>query len=398
MTKRAVAWIADPLLPKWTVVSALPPRFAPAIVSFGAPSRPPDHRPSLPFGRGRPEHHGRSRGHARARPSRVRYRTTSKPAPLPAVSVIIPTYGGRAEYLLAAIDSVLAQTRPPAEIVVVDDGSPDDTAGHVAPLVRAGRVRYVRRENGGLAAARNTGAAAARGEFLLFLDDDDLLVPTALEVLGDALAARPDDAFAYGSWVRFDGAPPPVPEDRQPPEVADRNAFLMFNRIGTAGMVLMRRAAYDAVGGFNAALKKVEDWDMWLRLLSRYQALNVGRPVLLYRLHANNMSGDVARMYQASLGVARAHLAALPPHRRVVIRRFTYEQLWSHHAPLLADVVAHAAREHDWRRALRSAWVWGLAWAAGTAARVGLRAHLARRGRWRLPPNDPVFAVDPRYR
>ena len=318
----------------------------------------------------------------------------SAPDPSSPVSVVIPTYG-RAEYLLAAIDSVLAQTRPPGEIIVVDDGSPDDTGARVAPLVEAGRVRYVRRENGGLAAARNTGAAHARGEFLLFLDDDDLLVPTALEVMADALAARPDYAFVYGSWVRFAGAAAPAPDDGQPPEVADRNAFLMFNRIGTAGTVLMRRAAFEAVGGFDASLKKVEDWDMWLRMLARYPALNVGRPVLYYRLHANNMSGDIARMYQASLGVARSHLAALPPDRRVVIRRFTYEQLHSHHAPLLAEIVVHAARARQWRRALRSAWVWAFAWVAGTAARVALRAHLVRRGLWRLPPTDPALAIAP---
>jgi glycosyltransferase involved in cell wall biosynthesis len=293
---------------------------------------------------------------------------------------------------------VLAQTRPPGEIIVVDDGSPDDTGARVAPLVRAGRVRYVRRENGGLAAARNTGAEHARGEFLLFLDDDDLLVPTALEVMADALAARPDYAFVYGRWVRFTGETPPTPDDQQPPEVADRNAFLMFNRIGTAGMVLMRRAAFEAVGGFDASLKKVEDWDMWLRMLARYPALNVGRPVLFYRLHANNVSHDIAGMYQASLGVARSHLADLSPDRRVVMRRFTYDHLHSHHGPLLAEIVVQAARARQWRRALRSAWVWAFAWVAGTAARVGLRAHLVRRGLWRLPPNDPVFAVDPRYR
>lgn len=310
------------------------------------------------------------------------------------VSVVIPTYG-RADYLLAAIDSVLAQTRPPGEIIVVDDGSPDDTADRVASLVRAGRVRYVRRENGGLAAARNTGAAHAAGAFLLFLDDDDLLVPTALEALVDALETRPEYAFAYGDWVRFAGATPPPPDDRKPPEVADRNAFLMFNRIGTAGMVLMRRAAYEAVGGFDASLRKVEDWDMWLRMLARYPALNVGRSVLFYRLHANNVSHDIAGMYQASLGVARSHLAALPPDRRVVMRRFTYDHLHGHHAPLLAKVVVHAARARQWRRAARSARVWAFAWGAGTAARAGLRAHLVRRGLWRLPANDPVLAVSP---
>jgi glycosyltransferase involved in cell wall biosynthesis len=314
------------------------------------------------------------------------------PDPSSPVSVVIPTYR-RPGYLLAAIDSVLAQTRPPREIIVIDDGSPDDTGARVAPLVTAGLVRYVRRENGGLSAARNTGAGHATGEFLLFLDDDDLLVPGALESMADALAARPDYGFVYGSWVRFAGAPPPAPDIRRPPAVADRNAFLMFNRIGTSGMVLMRRTAFEAVGGFDVRLGKVEDWDMWLRLLARYPALDVGRPVLLYRLHPSNMSSDIARMYQASFAVARTHLASLPPDRRVVIRRFTYDQLHAYHSPLLREIVVSAVRARQWRRALRSASAWTFAWAAGTAARVGLRAHLVRRGRWRLPPDDPAIAA-----
>ena len=304
----------------------------------------------------------------------------SAPDASSAISVVIPTYG-RAEYLLAAIDSVLAQTRPPGEIIVVDDGSPDDTGARVAPLVQAGRVRYVRRENGGMAAARNTGAALATREFLLFLDDDDLLVPTALEAMVDELAARPDYGFVYGGWIRFAGVePPPIPDVRQPQKVANRTAFLIFNKIGSSGMVLMRRAAFEAVGRWQTRHPGVEDWDLWLRLLARYPALNVGRPVLLYRLHGNNMSRDIARMYRSSFGVARSHLAALPPDRRVVIRRFTYDHLHSYHAPLLAEIVVHAARARQWRRALRSAWVWAFAWVAGTAARVALRAHLVRRG------------------
>lgn len=321
----------------------------------------------------------------------------STPDPSSPVSVIIPTYG-RAEYLLAAVESVLGQTRPPGEVIVVDDGSPDDTGARVAPLVAAGRVRYVRRENGGMAAARNTGAALATREFLLFLDDDDLLVPTALEAMVDELAARPDHGFVYGGWIRFEGAVPPVPEARQPQAAANRDAFLMFNKIGSSGMVLMRRAAFDAVGRWRTEHPGVEDWDLWLRLLERYPALNVGRPVLFYRLHGNNMSRDIARMYRSSYGVARTHLAALPPDRRVVIRRFTYDQLYSYHAPLLARIAVHAAGARQWRRAARATWVCAFSWVAGTAARVGLRAHLVRRGRWRLPPNDPVYAIDPRER
>ncbi|GJG86514.1 hypothetical protein tb265_16950 [Gemmatimonadetes bacterium T265] len=129
--------------------------------------------------------------------------------PPAAVSVVIPTYR-RAEYLQAALDSVFGQTRPPREVIVVDDGSPDDTAARLAPLAQAGRIRYVRQANAGMSAARNAGAALATSAYLLFLDDDDLLVPTALAWLVDEIERDPAVGFVYGDAVLFSGAVPPI--------------------------------------------------------------------------------------------------------------------------------------------------------------------------------------------
>ncbi len=143
---------------------------------------------------------------------------TSKPGPA-LVSVVIPCYN-QAHFLGEAIESVLAQSYPHLEIVVVDDGSPDNTEEVAA---RYPGVRYVRQENQGLAAARNTGLRHSRGDYLVFLDADDRLLPEAVEAGLEHLHAHPECAFAFGKWrlIAVDGSPlpklplPPIEVDRR---------------------------------------------------------------------------------------------------------------------------------------------------------------------------------------
>jgi glycosyltransferase involved in cell wall biosynthesis len=321
------------------------------------------------------------------------------------VSVVVPTYN-RAAYLAGCLESVFAQGKVVREVIVVDDGSPDDTAERVAPLARAGRIRYVRQPNAGLAAARNTGASCASGTYLYFLDDDDLAYPGAVRALVDELERHPAAAMAYGDVRPFRGEPAaPVPSggaaapipagEPAPPATSpsdygavDYRRFLSFNRIWSAGQVLIRRDAFDAVGGFVAALKKVEDWDLWLRLLARYPGRAIPTPVLAYRLHGANMSSNVDGMYRYSLRVARRHIPGLPAERRSLQRAFTYIQLRSHHAPLLVQQVRREVRAGAWRRAAAAAGTLALAIGLDLGARVGLKAHLVRRGRWRPPADE----------
>ena len=118
------------------------------------------------------------------------------------VSVIVPTYKHR-DFVLATLDSVFAQTFTDYEVIVVNDGSPDDTADVLRPLAEAGRIRYVEQENQGQAAARNRGIAQARGEFVALLDDDDLWPPDKLEWQVGCLRADPTAVAAYGYRETF---------------------------------------------------------------------------------------------------------------------------------------------------------------------------------------------------
>ena len=181
------------------------------------------------------------------------------------ISVIIPAYNA-ARWLPAAIRSVLAQTRRPEEIVVVDDGSTDHTAQVCAEFSRD--VRYVRRENGGLSAARNTGLAVTTGEWFLSLDADDTLYPQALEVL-EAKAASGRAGVVYGFVLQ---RREPAVETRLhslPYAVGDApapaKAAFWWTPVATLGSALVRRDLNDAVGGFDESFRQVEDAEYWLR-------------------------------------------------------------------------------------------------------------------------------------
>lgn len=313
------------------------------------------------------------------------------------VSVVTTAYG-HADYILASLESVLTQATPPREVIVINDGSPDETDARLAPLVREGRIRYVRQQNAGMAAARNTGAALATSEYLYFLDDDDLLLPNALTWLVEELEQHPDAAMVYGDEVLFSGEPPPLPpsisSETQP---VDHTLFLLFTRIGSPGQVLIRRSAFESVGGFDSRIWGTDDWDLWLRLLERYPARFAHRPVLAYRVHGENASRNVARMYESGLSVSRRHIGRLPGELRPAQRRYTYMVQRRWHAPRLEQMLRTALERGEWRLAAAAARAWGLAWTTEAVARVALKAHLVRQGRWRLPADHPLLQTMERH-
>lgn len=235
----------------------------------------------------------------------------------PRVSVVIATYG-HAELVLEAVQSVFAQTFGDHETIVVNDGSPDDTAARLQPLVDAGRIRYVEQRNQGPAAARNAGLALARGDYVAVLDDDDVWPSDRLEWQVGLLEAEPDAIVVYGQAqvVGGGGADEIVP----PRDGADGDVFDAFVRnvwIRTPGQTLIRRAALDAVGGFDPDLWGVDDWDLWLRLARRGRFLYRPRVAVRHRRHDDNASRDFRRMYRNGMKVVRKHFGgALEPVSR----------------------------------------------------------------------------------
>jgi glycosyltransferase involved in cell wall biosynthesis len=232
--------------------------------------------------------------------------------PLPLVSVVIPTYNC-APYLPRAVESALGQTFAPVEVIVVDDGSTDDTAQVLAPY--EGRIQYIRQANRKLPGARNTGIRHARGELIAFLDADDWWLPEKLERQVPLLLDNPDVGMVHSDFVFYD-----EPDGRYRPSNSPghelvgrcRPRLLLGNAINVCTAVV-RRECFDRAGLFNEGLVGgLEDYDLWLRVARHYEFAYVPQVLAGYRRHGDNMSRHRLRMDQAELAIAQRELKADP--------------------------------------------------------------------------------------
>jgi glycosyltransferase involved in cell wall biosynthesis len=230
----------------------------------------------------------------------------------PTVSIVVTCYNS-ARFLGEALDSVLAQTyRPKVEIVAVDDGSTDKTADILAQFPE---VRYVYQPNQGVSAARNLGIQASTGEFLLFHDHDDRLLPEAAATLVQLLEHRPDCAIAVGEHRYIDSHGQVTRLSTK--ELDGRNdlelKLLGHNFIETPGSCMVRRSALLEVGLFNDSMEGGEDYELYLRLARRYKIVGTSTFVSDYRRHDNNTTGNSAMMLRTVhlvLEMERPHLGA----------------------------------------------------------------------------------------
>ena len=224
----------------------------------------------------------------------------SKPQTLDLVSVVITCYN-HGRFLGDAIESVLRQTFQEFEIIIIDDGSTDHTA---EVSRRQPRARYVRQSNQGLSAARNRGIQEAHGEFLVFLDADDRLLPPALEAGVRTLLRRPECAFAFGDYrdITIDGRVIFEPT-RKLVNNDYYSALLKGNCIEMHSTVIYRRTVFEELGVFNTSLKACEDYEFYLRVSRRMPICHFAVQVAEYRQHDCNMSGDAFLMLSNVLAV-----------------------------------------------------------------------------------------------
>jgi tetratricopeptide (TPR) repeat protein len=217
------------------------------------------------------------------------------------VSIIVPAYN-QAHYLGCAIQSALEQTHCDLEVIVVDDGSTDDTAAVAEGFVDP-RVRYVYQENRGLSMARNTGLREAGGAFVSFLDSDDQFLPRKLELLLAELDRHPEAGLAAGQAIPVDQDGQPIGQVFDTGLPAEGAQWLLGNPLHV-GSVLLRRDWQERVGLFDESLRSYEDWDMWLRLARAGSPMRwVAQPVSLYRFHPTQMTRDGRQMTTATFAV-----------------------------------------------------------------------------------------------
>ena len=273
--------------------------------------------------------------------------------------MVIPCYN-QAHFLSEAIQSVLSQSYPDFEVIVVDDGSTDDTAEVASGYAAANRrVRLIRQENRGLAGARNRGLAESRGEYVVFLDSDDRLVEEALEVGVRELASHPECAFVSGHYrpISADGDPYAVPRQARIEE-DHYLALLRDNYISMPASVMYRRWVFEEVEGFDGSVDAAADWDLYLRVARRFPVYHHGEVVADYRWHGSNMTADPALMLRSTVSVLRGQRQLVEGNKR-------YEQALEegiklfreHNGVNLAKEIRSHVRRRDTGRALRGALV-----------------------------------------
>jgi glycosyltransferase involved in cell wall biosynthesis len=229
------------------------------------------------------------------------------------ISVVVTTFND-SKFLPDALNSIFAQTVPATEVIVVDDGSDASCAPDVSLWPS---VTLIRKENGGLASARNTGLAAAKSEFILFLDADDRLPENALADNLHVLTESDGAAAAHGAYINVDERLVPINEAVYSPIGACAyDTLLQFNTIGMHGAVLYRRDALAAIGGFDETLRLCEDYDVYLKLAKRHRIVSHPQVVAEYRRHGTNISRDHHRMMAAALAVHARYRPTEPDRLR----------------------------------------------------------------------------------
>jgi glycosyltransferase involved in cell wall biosynthesis len=238
------------------------------------------------------------------------------------VSVIIPAYNAEA-FIFDTVNSVLNQTYQNREVIVVDDGSTDGTMAALEPF--GNRIRVQQQPNGGVATARNMGVSLARGEWIAFLDADDLWLPEKLE-RQLAFSEAPmtfTDRFNFGSR----GHLPELQSEVTPMRGGD--LFVALMREGnfiTNTSVVMRRALFEQMDGFYTGLNGTEDWDLWIRIAEHHTIGFLSEPLVRYRFHPGGLSRNFVKMGRERMQVITRGLAL---ERGLSLDWRTRRQIWA---------------------------------------------------------------------
>jgi glycosyltransferase involved in cell wall biosynthesis len=238
------------------------------------------------------------------------------------VSVVIPAYNAAA-FLKDALDSALRQSFPPLEILVVDDGSTDQT-GQIAASVPG--VHCFFQANAGVSAARNRGIREAKGQFVALLDADDVWEINKLAVQVDGLR---DNQFAYSARSETNERLEPVRVVQSDRRVSLLEALLFRgNVVGTPSSVIAPRKALLEAGGFDSNLSMCADWDMWIRLALRLSSQYSERPLVQYRVRGDSMSTDLGTYESDSVYMLKKAFGMDLPAALMARRREAESRMW----------------------------------------------------------------------
>jgi len=216
---------------------------------------------------------------------------------MPKVSVVIPAYNAM-NYLPETVESVLRQSFTDFEVLIIDDGSSDHIVQWASQIADP-RVRLISQENQGLPGARNTGITQAHGEYIAFLDADDLWELTKLEKQVRCLDNNPAVGLVHTWMLLVDEQGKSTGRVMKSNGEGDIWKQLVERNIIACPSVIVRRCCFEAVGIFDINLRSIEDWDMWLRIASRYPFAVIKEPLAYYRQLPGSMSKNCQVMEQA---------------------------------------------------------------------------------------------------
>lgn len=244
----------------------------------------------------------------------------------PLISIVIPAYNAET-FIAEAINSVLVQDYEPCEIIVVDDGSTDNTPGILEKY--HDRIRVIYQPNAGLGSARNTGIAAAQGELIAFLDADDRWLPGKLTKQWESLNQNPNAGLVHTDlleWRPHESTQTHREIGRGEFQGPCLNRLIRNNRV-LPSTVLVKKECLDRVGIFDPQPSGVEDWDLWLRIAREYEFAFVSEPLVLYRMHDTNMSANSLRMRSGEFYVLQKTLANMLELSQTIDRRSLHKRL-----------------------------------------------------------------------
>jgi glycosyltransferase involved in cell wall biosynthesis len=244
------------------------------------------------------------------------------------VSVIIPSYNS-AHLLKDSLNSVIASNFLKFEIIVIDDGSNDNTKDIIRPFLIDGRINYIFQNNKGLSGARNSGIKRAKGEYLVFLDADDLILPDKLKVQSEYLFAHPEIDIIYSNsqWFVEDDFTDTRPV-RFP--IYEGNVFnqLIYGNFMHVNSIMVRREKVIEVGLFDESLRELEDWDLWLRMVLNGSKIGFTPGIFSkVRIRKGSMTSNQNKMDMTMVRVLQKTIQNLNPDHPIQIK--------AHHALLI---------------------------------------------------------------
>ncbi len=296
------------------------------------------------------------------------------------VSVIIPAYN-KADYTCRAVDSVLRQTYPHLELIVVDDGSTDNTQERLKTY--GNRIQYIYKSNGGACSARNAGIGRAKGEYIALLDCDDMYLPNKIELSVGHLQRHPDAGFVHTKAYLIDREDQTVsvyerPENRSQGWIAARLIFGNFICNSTA---VIRRSCLDRVGLFDETIFTPADWDMWLRLAEQFQAVFIDIPLTQYRITDNYIFNKLELAEREEAVTIDKYFQRNPSQSRVLKNKVLSH--WHLRFALCYVVKENNPRVHEELKQALAFDPWNVkAWAVyilNTVARASLKSALQRK-------------------